>query len=136
MTECPSHAADRYFASEEADAEAACTGTAMRNGFTLEQADECDDGSMHCVNCPWLSPFENGDPENHWAVFTRRTNLPKLDWLMLQLREAGIPHRLHGLSFHAPALWVRKADEGRAWSILDPVDDLPDDDPMFVESAP
>jgi len=131
MAECPSVAADRYFASEEASNEAACNGTALENGFTSDQADNCDDCSMHCVGCPWASPFEEGDPKNHWAVFTRRTNLPKLGWLMRQLQEAGIPHRLHGLSFHAPILWVRKADEGRAWAILSPVDDMPDDDDSF-----
>jgi len=131
MAECPSAAADRHFADQEAANEAACYGTALENGFTSDQADNCDDCSMHCVGCPWASPFEEGDPKNHWAVFTRRTNLPKLGWLMRQLQEAGIPHRLHGLSFHAPILWVRKADEDRAWAILSPVDDMPDDDDNF-----
>ena len=52
MTECPSQAADRYFANEEAANEAACNGTALNNGFTLE-ADECDDFSVGCIDCPF-----------------------------------------------------------------------------------
>ena len=131
MSECPSASAERHFAEEEAAHEAACNGTALENGFTLEQADECDDGEMHCVDCPFCSPFEKGNPEHHWAVFTRRPNAPKLHWLMLPLREGGIPHRIHGLSFPAPVLWIRKADEEQAWTILNPIDDVPDDDPMF-----
>jgi hypothetical protein len=131
MAECPSAAADRHFADQEAANEAACYGTALENGFTVEQAKYCDDGDKQCVGCPFYSPFEKGDPENQWAVFTRRTNQPKLNWLMLRLREFEIPHREHGHSFHAPVLWVRKGDIERAWAILNPVDDVPDDDPMF-----
>ena len=60
MAECPSVAADRYFASEEASNEAACNGTALENGFTSDQADNCDNCSLHCIGCPWASPFEQG----------------------------------------------------------------------------
>lgn len=66
-----------------------------------------------------------------WTVFTRRTDDPKLTWLELQLTEAGIPHRRNGESWHAPILEVPADQLDAAWAILDPVDDIPDDDPMF-----
>jgi hypothetical protein len=70
-----------------------------------------------------------GEPD--WATFTRRTNDPKLTWLEQALDSAGIPHRRQGESWHAPILQVPKADLDRAWTILDPVDEVADDDPMF-----
>ena len=122
---------EQHIAGEEAANEAACRGTALANGFTQLQAEECEGSRLRCVDCPFYSPFESGNPKNSWVVFTRRTNVPKLYWLMLRLRLRGIPHRQHGLSFHAPVLWVRKGDETRAWNILGPVDNLPDDHPKF-----
>lgn len=68
-----------------------------------------------------------------WVLFTKRTESPKLAWLEHQLDEAGIPHRRNGSSFHAPILEVPENRLGAAWSILDPVDDIPDDDPMFTK---
>ena len=53
MTECPSQAAGRYFDDQESEAEAACYNTAEKNGFTLEQADGCDDFSVGCIDCPF-----------------------------------------------------------------------------------
>jgi len=67
-----------------------------------------------------------------WTTFTRRTNDPKLAWLEGQLSEAGIKSQRNGESFHAPILEVPVDSLDKAWDILDPVDDLPDDDPRFV----
>jgi len=70
-----------------------------------------------------------------WAVFTKRTEEPKLSWLERQLDRAGIPHRRRGQSFHAPILEVARDRLDDAWDILDPVDDVPDDDPRFSRRA-
>ena len=43
----------RYIARLEEQAERACRECADRNGYTQEQADECDNGSLACVDCPW-----------------------------------------------------------------------------------
>lgn len=67
----------------------------------------------------------------HWVTFTRRTDDPKLTWLEKQLDEAGIQNQRKGASAHAPILQVDKDDLEDAWAILTPVDDIPDDDPMF-----
>jgi hypothetical protein len=66
-----------------------------------------------------------------WAQFTKRTNDPKLKWLEEQLDLAGVPHRRNGCSWHAPILEIDKCRLEDAWSILDPVDDIPDSDPRF-----
>jgi len=68
-----------------------------------------------------------------WVQFTKRTNAPKLTWLVLELRRLGIPCRLNGASFHAPLLQVLERDRDRAWSILNPVDDIPDEDLCFSQ---
>jgi len=68
-----------------------------------------------------------------WAMFTKRTNPPKLTWLRRHLDMAGIPNRLSGESFHAPILQVPEEDLDAAWKILTPVDDIPDDDEQFNE---
>lgn len=68
-----------------------------------------------------------------WTMFTKRTDDPKLAWLERKLDAAGILHRRHGQSFHAPILQVHEEDEQDAWSILDPVDEIDDDAPMFTE---
>ena len=52
-TLCSSVSAERYEADQEAAEEAACYGTAEKNGFTTEQADECDDFSVGCKDCPF-----------------------------------------------------------------------------------
>ena len=64
--------------------------------------------------------------------FTKRTNDPKLAWLESQLTEAGISHQRKGHSYHAPILEVESARIDDAWDILEPVDDIPDNDPMFT----
>jgi hypothetical protein len=68
-----------------------------------------------------------------WEMLTKRTNDPKLLWLEDQLDVAGVAHRRNGESFHAPILEVDKAKLDKAWEILTPVDDVPDDDPRFEE---
>lgn len=67
----------------------------------------------------------------NWIALTRRTNLPKLRWLIHAFKRAGIQFRINGQSFHAPILQVLEEDRERAWKILTPVDDLLDDDPIF-----
>jgi hypothetical protein len=69
----------------------------------------------------------------NWVQFTKRTEDPKLAWLERQLTAAGIEHRRHGRSFHAPILQVREDQLDAAWEILDPVDDIEDDDPRWTE---
>lgn len=64
----------------------------------------------------------------NWTQFTKRTNDPKLSALESMLDDAGIPHRRHGESFHAPILQVPAERLDDAWQILDPIDDIPDDD--------
>lgn len=66
-----------------------------------------------------------------WVLFTKRTDDPKLSWLERRLDEALIPHRRNGYSWHAPILEVPDDCLDHAWAILTPVDDIPDDDPMF-----
>lgn len=71
------------------------------------------------------------NPPTNWTMFTKRTEEPKLCWLENQLTKARIRWRRRGESFHAPILEVPKRDLDRAWKILDPVDDIPDDHPKF-----
>ncbi len=68
-----------------------------------------------------------------WALFTKRTDDPKLAWLERKLTEAGIKHRRNGSSFHAPILEVEESKLDDAWAILTPVDNIPDDDPRWLE---
>lgn len=70
-----------------------------------------------------------------WVVLCKRTNDPKLAWLCRTLSAAGIANKIEGRSFHAPLLWVKKQDEDRAWAILDPIDDVEDDDPQFLATV-
>jgi len=70
--------------------------------------------------------------KSKWVLFTKRTDDPKLAWLECQLADSGIKSQRHGHSWHAPILQVREKDLGKAWKILTPVDDVPDDDPMFL----
>lgn len=72
----------------------------------------------------------------NWVVLCKRTNDPKLSWLEKRLLEEGIVSSREGFSFHAPVLWVRKEDEAAANAVLDPVDDIPDDDPQFDIDVP
>lgn len=67
-----------------------------------------------------------------WNRFTRRTDEPKLNWLEAQLDQHNIEHRRNGESFHAPILEVAEDKLDLAWEILGPVDDIADDDEMFL----
>jgi len=67
------------------------------------------------------------DPRN--VLLCKRTNDPKLSWLEETLRGEGIRVRRDGESYHAPLLWVHPDDEDAALAILNPIDDIPDDDP-------
>lgn len=67
-----------------------------------------------------------------YTTLTRRTNDPKLAWLQMQLDKAGVPNRRNKESFHAPILEIDEAHEDAAWDILNPVDDIDDDDPRWA----
>lgn len=70
-------------------------------------------------------------PATKWIVLCKRTEHPKLGWLARKLGAAGIANKIEGQSFHAPLLWIKAEDEDRALKILDPIDNIPDDDPRF-----
>jgi len=72
-------------------------------------------------------------PESRWVMFTKRTNDPKLAWLEQRLKDAGIPVRRNGESFHAPITEVPDEYLDDALTILGVIDDIPDDDPMWTE---
>lgn len=77
-----------------------------------------------------------GDPAcelNQWTMFTKRTEDPKLAWLEIELREAGIPSKRDGHSWHAPILKVPAYARYEAWKILSPIDDIEDDDPRWTD---
>lgn len=67
----------------------------------------------------------------NWEELTKKTEVPKLTWVMSALERAGISCRLNGESFLAPILEVDSAEFDRAWRVLGPVDGLSDDDSMF-----
>lgn len=71
----------------------------------------------------------------NWTTLTRRTRTPKLLWIMRALGRVGVACRLNGESFHAPILEVTQVDFDRAWLVVDPIDNLADDDPMFADPA-
>jgi hypothetical protein len=43
---------------EENEAEKACYSSAMESGYSIEDADWCDDGDLNCKNCPF-KPLTN-----------------------------------------------------------------------------
>lgn len=91
-----------------------------------------DPSDCRCMECPRCK--EVGNPRcdiNTWTMFTKRTNDPKLTALEELLNEQGIPSRRHGESWHAPILQVPEGYLGMAWEILIPIDDIPDDDPVW-----
>lgn len=69
--------------------------------------------------------------EERFERFTKRTDFPKLGYVIHQLNELGIASIVHGRSFHAPLLYVERGKLDEAWQILTPIDDVPDDDPRF-----
>jgi len=72
-----------------------------------------------------------------WVTFTRRTNRPKLGYLIHRLKAAGIPCRFGVPSWHAPTLEVPDERLAEAGKILDErigrycLDDIRDDHPRF-----
>lgn len=82
------------------------------------------------ANLPlWSS--DGGGHVTAWVIFTRRTDMPKLGWLATRCAEAGIPLRVNGETWHAPRTQVPMEQAEAAWAILLPVDDMPDDAPLF-----
>ena len=67
----------------------------------------------------------------HMTVLCRRTEQPKLGYIVSQLNRAAIPCSIVGSSFHAPLLWVPSDFLEDAHAILDPIDDEEDDSPSF-----
>lgn len=66
-----------------------------------------------------------------FVKFTRRTNTPKLTWLINALEDNNIACYIDGESWHAPILWVDSDKIEIAFDILTPIDDIDDDDPRF-----
>lgn len=84
-----------------------------------------------------------------WVSLLRRTNEPKLSYMRHRLTQAGIPNVRRGKSWWAPIIQIPESYQSEAYSILDErwsekrfgfdpkggtsLDDIPDDDPRFVE---
>ena len=67
----------RYVAAQEAANDAACHETAARHGLTVVQAEECDDGSCGCPDCPFvpsLAPAPRASTHPH-ACCAKATHL-------------------------------------------------------------
>ena len=78
------------------------------------------------------------------VVFCKRTDYPKLGYIIHRLNKIGIPSKLEGHSFHADhVLYVDKENERYALGVLNEkfgrsrrcIDDLPDDDQRFLPWA-
>lgn len=95
--------------------------------YRCNAPDECD-----CPKCQGYCKCVTD-----WAMFTKRTDDPKLAWVERQLDVLNIPHRRKGESFHAPILEVPASELDRAESILSArvgrysVDDIRDDHPRW-----
>ena len=50
---CPSQDWDRYIVAEETVQESVCYETALDAGYTIDEADECEDCGLGCPGCPW-----------------------------------------------------------------------------------
>lgn len=90
--------------------------------------------------------------ETTWELLCKRTNYPKLGYIIYRLQQAGIPYKLSEGSFHAdPLLYVDKvyfllANHllGERWSKTKrcpnakgktTLGDMPDDDKCFTQFA-
>lgn len=73
--------------------------------------------------------------QDGFVQFTKRTNDPKLEWLQRELARKGINSVRDGYSWSAPILMVRQNDLDKAWDVLDPVDDVDDDDLRFLRQG-
>lgn len=72
---------------------------------------------------------------DEWVRFTKRTNDPKLSWLLRKCQEKGLRVKVEGESRHAPISWVHRDDYYAAAGILAPVDSSPDDARKFRREA-
>lgn len=79
-----------------------------------------------------------------WTMLCKRTEYPKLGYIIFKLKQMGVPCRFNGRSFHADH--ILEVDANRisdAWKVLDDkphiggkkrrksLDDIPDDFPPF-----
>jgi hypothetical protein len=48
---------------EESANEGACYAAAELEGIPPEDADECEDGTFSCAQCPWRATARNWKPE-------------------------------------------------------------------------
>lgn len=39
--------------NQESASEDACRTEALKNGYSIEDADTCDNNNKNCKNCPW-----------------------------------------------------------------------------------
>jgi hypothetical protein len=68
-----------------------------------------------------------------WAELCRRTNYPKLGYIIYRLKLMGVACRFQGESWHAPILAVDKSKFKEAWMLLSEkfgrrcLDDISDD---------
>lgn len=73
-----------------------------------------------------------------YVMLTKRTNFPKLGYIIHKLNEAGIDNQINGESRHAPILEVDENRYDEAWAILDErhgryrLDEVRDDHPKFA----
>lgn len=43
---------------QEAASEYKCREAALKDGYSIEQADNCDDRFFRCSTCPWMENYE------------------------------------------------------------------------------
>lgn len=65
-----------------------------------------------------------------WAMLTKKTNGPKLRWLEYRLEDEGIPWRKE--PGDTPILSVPFEKVEAAWEILEPVDEVPNEDSRWT----
>ena len=81
-----------------------------------------------------------------FEILCKRTDYPKLGYVISRLNDLGIPCLLHGKSGHAAhILWVEKSRAREAWSLLaekskatiggKSLDEIRDDHPCFRDYA-
>ena len=72
----------------------------------------------------------------NFEVLTRRTDYPKLGYIIHCLNENGIACIVHGESAHAPILWVEVGEYNNAFNLTisnTELDEKPDDHPDFEQ---
>lgn len=53
----------RYIADQENAHYAACYDAAAKHGLTVLQAEDCNDGSCGCIDCPFVEIFQGTSNE-------------------------------------------------------------------------